>query len=1842
MIFTMNFGLGATAVYADTAIVNWTVDDETAVSSAEDASVVLRSGATLTAREGAGELNIDATSKDMAGQTITINDGGVAAVNVTVTVSYPGVKIIKELSHKNAGGTVDSTVTVKGKNDAAVIEGTGDDADWYAVATQEGSIDQFFTWGQTYNSIWVKPINPLPFDVKTWLGSDEAGAKTMSAKVTEGVTFTDLTSGQEYNIYFKTSGEGWGVGHKAYYKNLEIAKEEHYASWRAPAVDKNTGAYAEISENKLIITNNSEHNIIYFVSSDSAIGYDSGTKQYTSEGIRDGIANLGEGVINGNVGYNYDDNKAELSYDDLKKILQPNQTSQTIYVYFGNEDMSDWATKVLDLQIIKEGVALEIEGGKWILRRNLSIATTDDASYSDGTLTFLKSDGEFLLTPIDGAGKITLAKNTSGIVNLTLNAQNTTAAAKFVSANGIAVSYDDSTTTMVATVEPKEYAIINAAYASGNTIAMTGGTATVGGTVSVNITSTSMDGIVISYKGEKDQAYKELSESDIKWGEDGKYFVISKDIEDGKTYAVKAAVPGHYGKDGKIYKPAESAEVEATAGYTTKILSGNFASQPGPFTYEDDDAAAIRKAIEKAISANIYLDKETPELVSGAFDAAAWAKKEIYVAPKTDGITIQDVISNGKKIESFTDTDAIPGGYVAVLSFNKALIDGKPYTKIVPVSANFTIDKKTIYLHAAKRNRSTGEQWTDKTTTDKVGSGDFTEYLGDKAATSYSDKKDLTLASDSVLLLSGNTADSRLDSTGVTFKAGRVTITPSMNESKFKLSRDGKDVTAYYEVEAVPVTFTVEEITESTRLRLDETAYADKLYFGEELDTNAKVERYVDLYLGSGTGNKKTGSNGITYTFGVERGKATYSWTDFKNLSNVSKYKVGSNTSVNVGQVIYVSANYLGTSIGEGTEAELRVGKRPIVISSNSANRITSLAGQELKTTYDGEIDIHYLDYKGNISGEAEFSGIKLKDKVWTTAADMAINLSGIPKDVANVYEISYSDVALSSAMSNVYTLERAQGWYEVKESVIITVKEATTGAVISTNAAQDSTEKTITILTVNNGRKNTEINSVFYNEGGEKKEIKFDRLANGYGFSFDNSNYSLTGEQTIYVFYNDDVEETTGETDVSKTVASIAPVFYSGLKFVASDDTKNFKSGKTGAIEVEVMANGHKLSYGDDYTLSYKNNLNAATASSKKAPTVIVKGVGAYKGMKIEANFSILPAKLSDLVNGDMKDTYVKYTGKVLKPSITVTNKFTKKSINKKAYTLRYFDESGIEVTSTAYAKNANFKKFSAVAYATGQDANFEGDSGKLIEFTGIPSNSKSLKVKGVIKSLSYKGAKAVLGSFIDSDKFEASVGNNSKFTMADNASGRISVRLLTEAGYNDAKKGKTVDNGEDVTTTGTLDAGTYYVAVEPNPKNTAALYDLGVYTGTYIKVNYKGKKLSGLKLAKGSTNFTYDGTDHAVELDPGKVDRSGIKLYLANEPSESYTEAFVRKNGTAYSTLAPGNKISSITNSEPGTYYIYAAGTGEYTGLLRLSYKVGPQKLTKNSPIAVTYAGLEGVAYNAAGYDVSKIQVVWTDSKNSKHTLVADNPSTVSDNDKTDYSITFDKNKKTGTDAGSFTITGMGTYFTGKATYKFNTVKAALSSATEEKRSSLQGSKKVTSGLVQSVTNTYKYGDPVQNSVELKAGSDYKITGVTESGTAAQAVLDASSSKVYTGTRTLKYSVYPVAVKSVAITTDGDSVSFNKTVANFDGSSVEEEGRKIEVTGVTVTMKDGKTVSFVKNPASGSGDLNIATYFDFDWNNNDSVTNKAEVLVSFKDNYGATYPTGVAWVRNYKITNR
>ncbi|MBR3244458.1 MAG: BspA family leucine-rich repeat surface protein [Parasporobacterium sp.] len=273
------------------------------------------------------------------------------------------------------------------------------------------------------------------------------------------------------------------------------------------------------------------------------------------------------------------------------------------------------------------------------------------------------------------------------------------------------------------------------------------------------------------------------------------------------------------------------------------------------------------------------------------------------------------------------------------------------------------------------------------------------------------------------------------------------------------------------------------------------------------------------------------------------------------------------------------------------------------------------------------------------------------------------------------------------------------------------------------------------------------ERNTLLKAEAGASLSAKIDKSVRAF----------IKPASNITTKVNKDGTVTYSRAKISIKDAAIASV---SAKTYTGSEIKPAPSVKVGTTTLKA---------GTDYTLSYKNNINAGTA------TIIVTGKGKYTGTATK-QFTIKPAELT---SATLKSTSLKYTGKALKPGATV-----KAKVGGKTKTL----SSGKDYTIT-YKNNINVGTATAVIKGKG---NYTGTLTKKFRITKAPNSisavtplSKSFKEADL-----KKGAKSF--KLTATDKFGAaktfaltsSTTSKTKKYVSLTRAGKVTVRQGTPKG--------------------------------------------------------------------------------------------------------------------------------------------------------------------------------------------------------------------------------------------------------------------------------------------------------------------------------------------------------------------------------------------------------------------------------------------------------------------------
>lgn len=216
-----------------------------------------------------------------------------------------------------------------------------------------------------------------------------------------------------------------------------------------------------------------------------------------------------------------------------------------------------------------------------------------------------------------------------------------------------------------------------------------------------------------------------------------------------------------------------------------------------------------------------------------------------------------------------------------------------------------------------------------------------------------------------------------------------------------------------------------------------------------------------------------------------------------------------------------------------------------------------------------------------------------------------------------------------------------------------------------------------------------------------------------------------------------------TGETDVAGTIKEGSPVTEANGLLSKADGALHVKYVKSGVKpEVELYFAGTLMKVGKDYTISYANNKAVTTETTKKLPTITIKGKGNFTG-KFAKAFTIDAKDLSDGVAMTVNDKAVskKAGGYISKPVLTDTDgKVLKqgKDYTKPVYTT--VRENGEIITLDNKSKVEAGKVITITVQGMGNYT----DKALSVTYRITDKNFGSIKAASIIKV--YNGSKVML----------------------------------------------------------------------------------------------------------------------------------------------------------------------------------------------------------------------------------------------------------------------------------------------------------------------------------------------------------------------------------------------------------------------------------------------------------------------------------------------------------------
>ena len=374
--------------------------------------------------------------------------------------------------------------------------------------------------------------------------------------------------------------------------------------------------------------------------------------------------------------------------------------------------------------------------------------------------------------------------------------------------------------------------------------------------------------------------------------------------------------------------------------------------------------------------------------------------------------------------------------------------------------------------------------------------------------------------------------------------------------------------------------------------------------------------------------------------------------------------------------------------------------------------------------------------------------------------------------------------------------------------------------------------------------------------------------------------------------------------------------------------------TGKAITPSFRVYDGKKMLAVKKDYTVSYKNNIKAATADdAKKAPTITVKSTGNYKGTETRT-FTITPASLKES-NPQIKaeDLYLAApTGKNPKgiKAVPVVTDNGKKLSENRDYTVNHVTLN----EQNAENKNAN-------SYVT---------PGKYtVEITGKGNYTGTRQITVTLADVAKEQIlmSKVTVAKVPDVTYDADLcdGNNAKgMTPAltvTYGSGKNKVTLYKEGDVNAA--GETV-SAENADYTVTWINNRYVGTATAVLTGTGKILEDGTVSGQYfgkkrITFKIKGTALSAnmVSWADGSKNVSvvYNGGEQEPRV------RVSLQKKVKGKDGKMVTQTTYLREYDEYAQYGD-YKVSYLKNVDAGTATVVITGVGGYTGTVKKTFKI------------------------------------------------------------------------------------------------------------------------------------------------------------------------------------------------------------------------------------------------------------------------------------------------------------
>ena len=374
--------------------------------------------------------------------------------------------------------------------------------------------------------------------------------------------------------------------------------------------------------------------------------------------------------------------------------------------------------------------------------------------------------------------------------------------------------------------------------------------------------------------------------------------------------------------------------------------------------------------------------------------------------------------------------------------------------------------------------------------------------------------------------------------------------------------------------------------------------------------------------------------------------------------------------------------------------------------------------------------------------------------------------------------------------------------------------------------------------------------------------------------------------------------------------------------------------TGKAVTPSFRVYDGRKLLTEKKDYTVSYKNNINAASAANgKKAPTITVKSTGNYQGTAT-GTFTIKPASLGENEQRfQANDLYLAApTGKKPKgiKAVPVVTDNGKKLSENKDYTVNHVtlnEQNSENKNANSYV---NSGKYTIEIVGKG---NYTGTRQITVTLADVAKEQILMSKVTVAKVPDVTYDKTLCEG-------EKTPGMTPALTVT-YGSGKNKVTLYKEGDVNAAGETVSAENADyTVTWINNKQAGTATAVLN----GTGKILEDGTVSGQYFGEKRITFKIKGVALSANMVSWA-DGSKNVSVVYSGEEQKPEVNVSLQKKvkgaDGKMVTEVTVLSEYNA-DTGVGDYKVSYLKNVDAGTATVVITGVGGYTGTVKKTFKI------------------------------------------------------------------------------------------------------------------------------------------------------------------------------------------------------------------------------------------------------------------------------------------------------------